>query len=218
MTTKSQSAVKRAPPPEPALTFKVSLEDADTPVKRAWARRAFDAMTQALRCVDEASFEKAVSAPTNAGAVVRAMSEVVAFGDPEESDPLAESIARGAQKKEELITKAGGALAVSEVAKLLRISRQAVDKRRRGKKLVAIKRGAEYAYPACQFEKGDVVAEIPSVLALLGDQEWMALEFFLTWFEELDGHSPLEVLSKTDEALKAEVTHLARIASGNDLG
>ena len=52
-----------------------------------------------------------------------------------ELDPLAALIAKGAGQKLELLKQAGGVLSVSDVARLLRISRQAVDKRRREGKL-----------------------------------------------------------------------------------
>jgi hypothetical protein len=137
----------------------------------------------------------------------------------EQLDPLAALIARGAEQKLDLLKEAGGALPVSDVAKLLGISRQAVDKRRREGKLLAIARGADYAYPACQFEGDDVVPGLPEILGARGLQHpWAALAFLVTPEDQLGGRSPLEALRRKDAKLKDVTIRLARAAAGDGFG
>ena len=72
------------------------------------------------------------TAPTDAGALARAISDTLpADNASSELDPLASLIARGAEQKLELLKQAGGGLSASNVSRLLHISLQAVDKRRR---------------------------------------------------------------------------------------
>jgi hypothetical protein len=185
----------------------------------AFLTRATKALDQMAQRLDSAALERAVAAPTDAGALARAVSEAAAYGEAEGTlDPLAELIARGGEQKMELLKNAGGTLSVSEVARVLGLTRQAVDKRRQSKQLVAVRRGAEYAFPACQFDEDGVVPELPSLLKLLDDQGWVALAFLVTEFDELSGLTPLEVLRRKDRTLEAPMERLARIASGDDVG
>src|SRR3546814_770454 len=82
----------------------------------AFLTRASKALDQMAQRLDTAALERAVAAPTDAGALARAVSEAAAYGEAEGAlDPLAELIARGAEQKMELLKKAGGTLSVSEV-------------------------------------------------------------------------------------------------------
>ena len=185
----------------------------------AFLTRATKALDQIAQRLDAAALERAVAAPTDAGALARAVSEAAAYGEAEGTlDPLAELIARGGEQKLELLKQAGGTLTVSEVARVLRLTRQGIDKRRQEHKLVAVRRGAEYAFPACQFDDDGVVPDLPAILKILGDQGWIALAFLLSEFDELNGSTPLEVLRRKDRTLKEPLERLARITSGDGIG
>jgi hypothetical protein len=81
------------------------------------------------------------------------------------------------------------------VAALLRISRQAVDKRRRAGKLIAVPAGEDYVYPACQFTEQEIVAGLDKALGAMPIQDpWMRLEWLLTEDDALKGSSPLVAL------------------------
>jgi hypothetical protein len=191
-----------------------------TPIRAAFWARATSALRAIAEGADETSLQRAVEAPTDAGALARAVSDNAALGSAvDELDPLAALIARGAEQKLGLLKQAGGALPVSEVAKLLGISRQAVDKRRREGKLLAIARGADYAYPACQFKDDDVVPGLADVLAARGVQyPWAALAFLVTPDDQLGGRAPLEALQRKDAKLKDVTLRLARAAAGDGFG
>jgi hypothetical protein len=113
------------------------------------------------------------------------------------SDPLAMARLRGHVAMRELLNADGGALAASQVADLLGISRQAVDKRRKAGQLFAValpRRGL--LYPAWQFaETGTTLAGLVEVLAALrGHDGWAQARFFVTSSDRLEGKRPLDQL------------------------
>ena len=191
-----------------------------SPIREAFWSRASTALRRIAEQADERSLQRAVAAPTDVGALARAISDQAALGSAvEELDPLAALIARGAEQKVELLKQAGGTLPVSDVAKLLGISRQAVDKRRREGKLLAVPRGTDYAYPACQFVKHDVVPGLGEVLEEMGtDSVWAMLAFLITPDDRLGKRSPLTALQHKEQRLKDMTLRLARVAAGDGFG
>jgi len=194
---------------------------ADTPIRAAFLTRATNALRRIAANADEASLTAAVAAPTDEGALARAVADAAPSAGPlAELDPLAAAIARGAEQKLTLAKRAGGLLPVGEVAKILRISRQAVDKRRREGKLLAVPRGGDHAYPACQFAGDGVAPGLASVLAALGPERgWGALAFLVTPDgEQLGGLTPLEALGKAEPGVGEAALRLARGAGGDGFG
>lgn len=190
---------------------------AASPIRVAFWERANAALRRITEQAEESALARAVAAPTDAGALARAMSDTLpADSASGELDPLASLIARGAEQKLDLLKQAGGGLSASDVARLLRISRQAVDKRRREGKLLAVPRGSDYAYPACQFEDDRPVSGLPDLLAARTvDHPWATLAFLMTPDEEL-GCSPLKALQQHDPKLKERALRAARVAAGGD--
>jgi hypothetical protein len=188
-----------------------------SPIREAFWARASAVLKQIAEHADEQSLQRAVAAPTDAGAVARAISDSAAMTSAvAELDPLAALIAKGATQKLELLKQAGGVLSVSDVARLLRISRQAVDKRRREGKLLAVPRGADYAYPACQFDEDRVVPGLTELLGHIGPEPtWAALAFLITPDDRLEDLTPLAVLRGKDEKLKELTLRLARAVAGD---
>ncbi len=109
------------------------------------------------------------------------------------ADPLAAARLRGAQVQQSLLN---GAYSSEEVAKLLRMTRQGVDKRRRQGQLLGLSVGRRgYRYPAWQFQEGDVLSGLPDTLAAFTDlNPWTQAVFFTTGDLRLGGKTPLEVL------------------------
>ena len=113
------------------------------------------------------------------------------------SDPLALARFRGIIALRELLHAEGGTLPVGGVAELLGISRQAVDKRRKARQLLAVevpRRGLRY--PAWQFaDTGTALPGLPEVLrALHGHDPLAQARFFLAGNDRLDGERPLDRL------------------------
>ncbi len=126
------------------------------------------------------------------------------LADATKTDPLAAAKLKGAKFKHDLLK---GTLSSEEIAKLLGISRQAVDKRRHNGKLLAFSQGRRgYAYPSWQVENGQVTAGLDQVLQVLSEySEWTQAMFLTTGDLHLHGQTPLECLrlGKTQEVLTA---------------
>jgi hypothetical protein len=146
---------------------------------RSVFRRRVDALVEKLseQASDE-SLAAALEAPSDFGGLARLLSDSAALGVSLETvDPLAEAVARGAEIKQELLREAGGGWSSPRVAELLGITRQAVDKRRRAGKLLALQTGqGDHVYPVCQFADGEVLPGLDRFLAAFaGGGPWVRL-------------------------------------------
>ena len=173
-------------------------------VRDAFRRRAEHAMEHIARSATIEALGEALSAPTDFGAVARALGDPAGFAASRLLDPLADAWARGAAERARLSVEAGGLLSVGEVGRVLGgISRQAVDKRRRGLQLLGVRVGHDWRYPAAQIgADGTVVPGLAIVLdglAALGP--WAQLAFLLAKDDALDGLSPLDALRRGGTAV-----------------
>jgi biotin operon repressor len=118
---------------------------------------------------------------------------------------------RGVERQQNLVEQSGGTLKGERVAKLLGISRQAVDKRRRQNRLIGLTQGRRgYAYPIWQFHNGKTLSNLEKVLDQLRNHDpWMQLTFFLNANDRLEGSSPLEMLrsGKVEPVLEAATSY-----------
>jgi hypothetical protein len=178
-------------------------------VQRAFLTRSVEAITR-MAGMDDAAAMQALEAPTDVGTLAYAVSAAAAAPSIAQLDPEAALLAEGARLKSDLLERAGGALGVGQVASLLRVSRQAVDKRRKAGKLIAVPAGEDYVYPACQFTDEGVVAGLDKALGVMPVQDpWMRLEWLLTEDDVLEGSSPLA-------ALKSDSVHeVVELAAGH---
>ena len=148
--------------------------------------------------LDDHSLADAAGATSDYAALQRALERpeaAVALG---RKDPLLPARLRGLRAKRELLEAEGGALSVEQVAQLLGITRQAVDKRRRAGKLLALDTGRHgYAYPAWQLTSEGTLPGPEDVLADLGvESPWMRAGFFLGGNVRLGGETPLAELRR----------------------
>ena len=142
--------------------------------------------------------DEAMAAPTDYLVAVEALSAAPEITQLIADDPFIAAKFRGLKRKRQMLEAAGGALTSEQVAKVLGISRQAVDKRRASKQLLALTQGRRgYSYPSFQFEDGRTIAGLEDVLGQLGDLDpWMQMVFFTTRNERLGEQTPLEKLKK----------------------
>jgi hypothetical protein len=184
-----------------------------TPIRSAFYKRALNIVTRIATTAPEEGLTEALSAPTDAGALARALSGSDLIGPAiQEIEPLATVFAKGAKHKQELIAEAGGLLTTAEVGKLLGISRQAVWKQRRKRKLLSVLHGGEEKFPAIQFTPdGHVLPGLSGVLAAIGLRGgWGTLDFLVTPDDdELDGLAPVDVLKMQDPDRLDDLVRLA---------
>jgi hypothetical protein len=140
--------------------------------------------------------------------------DLVAGGEMEEvyEEEQERALARveGLLYRRELLEKAGGVLGVAEVAQLLGLTRDAVDKRRKRERLVAVDLGRHgWRYPAFQFTGNRLLVGLEEALeALRPEDGWVALSFFLEEAEELGGRTPAEALADGETEAVIEVAGL----------
>jgi hypothetical protein len=122
------------------------------------------------------------------------------------SDPLKVATLRGFLRRKEMLEAAGGALTPDQVAKILALSTETVDKRRSSNQLLAVPRGVHgFSYPRFQFDDGKTLAGLEDALEVLRAVDpWMQLNFFTTSNGRLDGKTPIEALrsGEIDQVVK----------------
>lgn len=179
--------------PNPSSTRSDSLQ-------AAFIRRATSALERMAATASPKTLSDALAAPTDAGSLAWLLSRSEVVGPAViELDPLVPALARNVEHRKRLIEDAGGTLSAENAGRLLGISRQAVDKRRRAGTLLAVREGSDWRYPACQFSETDVLAGIADVIrAYASAGPWVALDFLLAPDSALGGRSALEALKSGD--------------------
>jgi biotin operon repressor len=142
--------------------------------------------------MDEGKLAVAVQGPTDYSVLVSALASEEALASIRDRDPLAGARLRGIEAKRKLLESEGAPLSSAQAAKLLKISRQAVDKRRRENKLLGLELGKKgYHYPPWQFD----LRGLEQILTALGRRDqWEKLSFFLNPSAILGDRTPLTVL------------------------
>jgi len=168
---------------------------------RTFLKRSVKMLERISMAASLETLEAALSAPTDVGGVTSLLSDLAPLGlDLSAVDPFVEMMARGAAVKQDLIERASGALTSSQVASALGMTRQAVDKRRSRRALLAVPSGSgDYLYPACQFTSAGVIAGLEKVLqAFHVRSPWTQLSILLAPTPGLGGKTILEALHAGD--------------------
>jgi Bacterial regulatory protein, Fis family len=114
------------------------------------------------------------------------------------------------QLREELLEKAGGRLSLTEAARLLGMSRQALHKRIKAGSVLGMMHGTKLVLPKGQFLNGKVLPGFSDVLKLFEVAgAWSALQFLVEPDPNV-GERPLEALAKdrVDDVLNAAKAYL----------
>ena len=181
-------------------TRKPAASQSLAPLRAAFVARATQAVESWSRTMSGRELALAVAEPRNELVVLNALQRPEAWAGVIEHDPLAAAKARGIEKQRELLATEGGAVGVDELAHALHVSRQAVDKRRRAGKLLALPRGGHrWVFPAWQVARGRTLSGLEDVLSALGGRDpWSQLIFFLAPDRLLADRSPLQALRAGD--------------------
>jgi hypothetical protein len=182
------------------------------PLDRVFLERGIRGLVSLALNMESNAIEAAVAEASDLEVLIRALESKAGLRLARRLDPLAAARVRGLQMKGELLERAGGTLQPREVAELLGISRQAVGKRRRVGKLIAVRMGHRgYEYPACQFEDTGVIRDLDEVLGAFADdvEAWMQVAFLVNPNESLGGESPLDLLrqGKVDSVVRVARVH-----------
>ena len=124
---------------------------------------------------------------------------------------MAAATARGIAQRKSLLEAEGGTASGQEMADLLGITRQAVDKRRKSGTLLAIPTGSnDWRYPRWQLHDQQVLPGFDRLMKVFeGRGPWTRFHFLLSPNERLDGQRPLDALrsgniDKVVEAIVAQ--------------
>lgn len=162
-------------------------------LREAVLRRATGAFARVVRDTSPEVLVDALSTATDLGTVARILVEGATSEAAQRMEPFAAAVARGAEVQAQLVDAAGGLLGSADVARLLGITRQAVDKRRAAGRLLAMRTRGDWGYPAAQFRNGAVPEGLAEVISgMAEDGAWVTLDFLLSPHGPLDGATPLE--------------------------
>jgi hypothetical protein len=178
--------------------FSSMLRDLTTTKHPAFYSRVLRAFRRLETDLSATAIDEATAAPTDYMVAVEALSSAPGTTELIAEDPFIAAKFRGLKRKQKMLETAGGALTSEQVAEILSISRQAVDKRRAANQLLALTQGRRgYSYPSFQFEDGKTISGLEEVLAELKDLDpWMQMVYFTSAHERLEGKTPLEGLKK----------------------
>lgn len=193
---RSDALARANGPPYPPIR-KHSADGARRALAQAFLKRSVKMLERVSESASSEALKSALSSPTDVGGVASLLSDLAPLGvDLSTVDPLTEAMARGAAIKQDLLASGGGGLTSRQVAKALGITRQAVDKRRSRRALLAVPNGSgEYLYPACQFTSDGVLPHIEEVLqAFQIRSPWTQLSVLLASPPVLGGKTILEAL------------------------
>jgi hypothetical protein len=194
-------------PPETLYAASRVLNTAVKPLQTVFVTRALNAVAHLSEELGETFLAAANAAPSDFYVLLRALENPETADELRKHDPLLPARIRGIEAKQKLLEIEGGSFGVEQVAKILSISRQAVDKRRRLGRLIAVSRGRRgYVYPAWQFGGSGLVPGLERILQILHAHDaWMQIAFMLNANTRLKGRRPLDELrsGKVESVLEA---------------
>ena len=175
------------------------------PVWRIVTTRALRGVTRAIAAAGPEAMADAASESSDVAVVVRTLEQPQAIHALSSGDPMAAARLRGLRERERLLEEEGGAVGVADVAELLHLTRQAVNRRRQQGTLLALSAGRHgFLYPVWQFREGGAITGLERVLrAMTHLDPWMQQAFMLGKSSRLRGRRPLDVLRSGDASVVA---------------
>lgn len=194
--------------PMEALLPRHQADGARGALERAALLRVMRVLAGAIADAPTEALEGTASSASDLGAIATFLVEMSPTLDASETEPLALALLQGATAKRDLERAAGGMAGAEEVATVLGISRQAVDKRRRAESLLAVASPSkDWWYPRAQFSaQGEPLPGLDRVLrAFRVTDPWMRLDALLARDPALGGRSAFEALAsgEVDPVIRA---------------
>lgn len=209
--TQAPKLVDNARPRQFEKALDAFEQTAADPLHRAFLTRVLQAATKLANNLSDELLGEATSSSSDFEVLVSALSSTSDSPLSPTDSALLKAKLRGVETKRKLLEAEGGTASSSELAELLGITRQAVDKRRKNSQLIAVQlSGRGYQYPLWQVVDGTTLLGLPEVLGELSDHdEWMTLQFFLRENPRLKNR-PVELLRKESNDALERVLAAAR--------
>ena len=112
-------------------------------------------------------------------------------------EAMERALARGVVARKELEVEEGGSYSEEDVSKLLNITPQTVDRRRKARRMIAWKdESGNWRFPVWQFSANGELPGVETCLKELdlGEDGWGFMIFFLSPSYTLEGKRPLDLL------------------------
>jgi hypothetical protein len=184
--------------------------------RAAFVTRSLTALTRVTQHVSRRTLLDALAASSDIDTLLRVFDHADVLVDDLDADLLAARV-RGTRARRWLLTAEGGVGTAAELGRLLGLTRQSVDNRRRGGRLLALDSGKRgFLYPVWQVEDGRVLPGLEDVLQELSDFDpWMQAGFFLNPNAFLQDESPLSELRRgnVDRVLAAAGVYGEQVAA-----
>jgi len=193
---KSINALASAPQPLKEAIVEILSSAGKDKLRISLYSRLIEAFSHLLKKMPNAEMPTLLSKSSNMEMILSILESNVV--QKEDSLSFFKAKCKGIEIKQKLLSAEGGVLSVNEVAKILRITRQAVDKRRQKGKIIGISLiRREYLYPSWQFSENGIIEGLEKVLNELKNYDsWSQILFMLNPNMRLHGHTPLEELRK----------------------
>lgn len=161
--------------------------------------RTLRALAQSVASMDAKTTREALGATSDYEALLLMLQQPRSLASLVKSrgqDPLLAAHIRGLANRSQLMQAEGGIVSASTAMQLLGISPQALYRRRKSGKILAVTAGRrEWVYPCWQFTEAGMLPGLETVLReLRAHDPWMQLAFMVNGNTRLGGHSPLERL------------------------
>jgi hypothetical protein len=168
----------------------------------AVSKRLANGALKLLRAADTRQLAQVLEAPSDGEVMLRILQLPETLTTIQSDDPLASARVRGIEARKRLLEAEGGSFSSEEMAEVLHLSRQAVDKRRRANRLIGLDVGRHgYVYPSWQVTDSGTLKGLEEVLTDLKEHDsWMQIQFMLQPNSRLNDRTPLELLRKGDIA------------------
>ena len=169
---------------------------ADDAARNIFLERAFDAVIEITKALPLKVLEESAAAGNNFLVLLKALQSPEVLPELGHYEPLASPYLKGLQAQQDLLAQAGGLMSSEEVANLLSLTRQAIDKRRKAGRLIAVPQGQRgFGYPVCQFTARGPIPGLDQMLLALGAMDpWGQLSFLLSANSALDNRLPIDLL------------------------
>ena len=166
--------------------------------KAAFVTRSLNAVRYLAEASTRTSLLEATSAEADTMVLLNALDNPATLVNWGETAPGVEARIRGLRVQHRLLNAEGGVCSAQELGGLLGLTRQAIDKRRKSGKLIALDLGRHgFRYPVWQVHQGAVLPGLDRVIAELSECDpWTQVAFMLTPNSWLGEETPLAALRR----------------------
>lgn len=178
-------------------TLEIAVRDG---AKAAFVTRSLNAVRYLAEASTKNSLLEATSAEADTMVLLNALENPATLDNWSATAPGVEARIRGLREQHRLLNAEGGVCSARELGDLLQLTRQAIDKRRKSGKLIALDLGRHgYRYPVWQIQNGAVLPGLDRVIAELSECDpWTQVGFMLSPNSWLGDETPLDVLRRGD--------------------